>query len=85
MELAQNNLSIQDLSKKVLCYIVRELAHFSPYNRIVICDFLELLVHNESAIYIPCVSVRFATMTLTFQFKFVFLEPHLEVSNDILF
>jgi hypothetical protein len=62
IKLDQNNVSVR-ISNKVLCYIALELALF-PHNKIDICEFLELLAHNESAMCIPCSSVRTTTMNL---------------------
>jgi len=84
MKLAKNNLSVEDLSLR-FCVILFENWHFSPYKSIDICYFLEFLAHDGSAMYLPYLSVRPTTMTLTFQFKFIFLEPHLELSDEILF
>ena len=84
LRLAENNLSIQDLSLR-FCVILFDNCHFfSPHNSTDICDFLELLAHNESAMHLLCLSVRPVKMALTFQFKFVFLEPNLELSDEIL-
>ena len=87
MKLAQNYLSIQDLSLMFCVILFENWYIFFSINSIDICDFLELLAHKESAMYIPCLFVCPAAMTLTFQFKFtrIFLEPHLELSDEILF